>query len=287
MSNSNLEKKIKEGIKKSGFPLELKIGSLLEKNNWNYSIGGIYEDFETGKYRGSDIQAVKIVNGISIIVFIECKKSETRQIVLYAPKRTKPDPFWAGLKLKLLPVLGFGAKLPYSRNSILGEFSNLSFFDKSTPFANNLIITAGEKVNQDNITYLSAVDGLIKHSFYVGSYGYFDGPHRSVFLYSMIFDGDLYQLSNSKTEDFDLEEISYGQLEYAHRYQFGLVDNERRKDSLVKTSDGFGSMYVIEFMTPEYFEKYIENVESVVRNINTDKLIGWGVGWPDMKMPII
>lgn len=53
----------------------MKIGSILEKYNWYYSIGNIYEDFEAGKYRESDIAAEKRTNGIAINQFVECKKS--------------------------------------------------------------------------------------------------------------------------------------------------------------------------------------------------------------------
>src|SRR5690606_18633507 len=89
----DLIQKVKQGIAKSGFPLEMKIGNILADNDWMYSIGNIYEDFKTGKFRESDVSANKTINGISVHLFIECKKSEEKQIVLYAPKKTKFLPF--------------------------------------------------------------------------------------------------------------------------------------------------------------------------------------------------
>ncbi|MEQ8688956.1 MAG: hypothetical protein RIE86_26890 [Imperialibacter sp.] len=123
MSNPGLIKKIKEGITKSGFPLELKIGSMLEKNNWAYSIGNIYRDFETGKFRESDIAAEKRTNGIAINLFVECKKSTDKQIVLYSPKSDKFLPFMS-IWLKLFPCLRLGnCKLPLKLGHSKVDFS--------------------------------------------------------------------------------------------------------------------------------------------------------------------
>ncbi len=278
MSNPELIKKIKDGIKKSGFPLELKIGSFLEKNKWAYSIGNIYEDFETGKYRESDIAAQKTVNGIAISLFIECKKSTEKQIVLYAPKKNKILLFMS-IWLKLFPRIYFGKDIPYSEKKIFKEFSKLPYFDKDIPFAKNLIVTKGDSVTQDNVSYLSSINGLIKKSVHSGSDGYLETNFRCLYLYILVFDGQLFQLSSSKTEDFDLKEITYGQYEYQHHFQFASHHYEDTNNDLVTTANQFGSKFIIEIMTPEHFEKYIKNIETTIKKVNAKNLDGWGEGW--------
>jgi hypothetical protein len=282
MSNPDLIKKIKDGIKKSGFPLELKIGSILEKNKWGYSIGNIYEDFETGKYRESDIAADKTVNGIAISLFVECKKSTDKQIVLYAPKNNKLLSF-ISIWLKLFPRIRFGKDIPYSEKKIFEEFSKLPCFGKDIPFAKNLIVTKGDTVTQDNVNYLSSINGLIKKSVHNGSDGYLETNFRCLYLYILVFDGQLFQLSNSKTEDFDLKEITYGQYEYQHHFQFASHHHEDINNDLVTTANQFGSKFIIEVMTPEHFEKYIQNIEATISKVNVKNLEGWGEGWYDIK----
>lgn len=279
MSNPDLIKKIKDGIKKSGFPLELKMGSILEKNNWAYSIGNIYEDFETGKYREADISADKTVNGIAISLFVECKKSTDKQIVLYAPKNNKLLPF-ISIWLKLFPRIHFGKDIPYSEKKIFDEFSKLPYFDKEIPFAKNLIVTKGDTVTQDNVSYLSSINGLIKKSVHNGSDGYLETNFRCLYLYILVFDGQLFQLSNSKTEDFDLKEISYGQFEYQHHFQFEPHYYDIANNDLVVTANQFGTKFIIEVMTPEHFEKYIQDIEKTISQVDVKNLDGWGDGWP-------
>jgi len=106
MSRTELVKKIKEGIRKSGFPLELKIGSVLEKNKWTYTVGDLYEDFETRKTREIDITASKTINNIHVHLFIECKKSDSKQVVLYAPKSNKFLIFLDSI-IKIFPIVEF------------------------------------------------------------------------------------------------------------------------------------------------------------------------------------
>lgn len=79
MQEKSLIAKIKEGILKSGFPLELEVGSILEKHEWNYSIGNFFEDFETGKIRESDIIANKTINGIRVKLFIQIHNLDMQQ----------------------------------------------------------------------------------------------------------------------------------------------------------------------------------------------------------------
>lgn len=282
MSSPDLIKKIKDGITKSGFPLELKIGSALEKNNWAYSIGNIYEDFETGKFREADIAAEKTINGIAVNLFVECKKSSDKQIVLYAPKNNKLLPF-ISIWLKLFPRMSFGKDTPYSAKKILKEFSKLPYFDKDIPFSKNLIVTKGDTVTQDNVSYLSSINGLIKKSVHTGSDGYLETGFRCVFLYVLVFDGHLFQLTNSKTEDFDLKEIAYGQFEYEHHFQFEPYYYDTANNDLVMTANQFGSKYILEVMTPEHFEAYLQSIEATINEVKLANITGWGKGWPKVK----
>jgi hypothetical protein len=278
MSKEDLLKKITAGIQKSGFPLELKIGSILEKNGWGYSIGNIYMDFETGIFRESDISASKTINGIAIHLFIECKKSEDKPIVLYAPKKFKIVPFM-NLWLKIFPKINFNIKNQFNPKSIYNEFSGLNYFNMDVQLAKNLLVTKGDRVTQENLNYLSSINGLIKKSVYSGCDGYLETDFRTLFLYVFIFEGYLYQLTNSKVEDFDLTEIEYGQYEYEQPFQFLSYTDQ----DVMMTADKLGSKFIIEVMNPEYFIKYLNQLENIIKNIDSKKLEGWGENWPEFK----
>ncbi|AYO57349.1 hypothetical protein CO230_03950 [Chryseobacterium sp. 6424] len=269
--------KIREGIEKSGFPLEMKIGNILQNNNWRYSIGNIYEDFETGKFRESDISASKLINGIQVDIFIECKKSVNRQIVLYAPKNQKKI-FLASSWFKYFPKV--------KKFSLLKQFyentSKLLLFDEQIPFSKSLIVMTGDKVTEENIKYLSSINGLIKRSISTGRDGYIETNFRILFFYVVIFDGELYQLSSSLTENFDLKEIDYGQYEYTHKHIF---NSEFTNDKdLIDTAKMLGDKYVVEFMKPEIFENHLLKLEESISNFDNDKLKFWGDKWPIVNL---
>jgi|GEM_PF-6471436 len=279
MDSDSLIKKIKTGISKSGFPLELMIGKILNERNWEYSIGNIYRDFETGKYRESDIVANKPINGFSVHLSIECKKSDDKQIILYAPDKIKLNSKTRRL-IKLFPKLKSLSE-NYKYKNILEELKELSLFNKNVPFAKSLIVTKGDVVTSDNVNYLSSINGLIKNSIHIASHGYLDHNLRTLFLHIMVFDGRLFQLSDSKTEDFDLKEILYGQYQYEHHFQFESHYNDMANDEIVSAANKFGSLYIVEIMSPKYFEDYVNNLEKIIDGINLQRLDGWGHGWEE------
>lgn len=275
MSKEELINKIKKGIIKSGFPLELKIGSLLEKNNWAYSINNLYEDFETGKFRESDISAQKIVNGITINLYIECKKSTEKQIILYSPRNRKISAFM-NLWLKLFPKLKAQNEKSYSIRDILSEFSSLPYFDKEIPFSKSIIVTKGDSVTSDNVSYLSSINGMIKNSIHDYNTTYLEDEFRNVYFYLLVFDGLIFQLSNSKKEDFELKEIEYGQLEFEYHFNFESKYYSGLHDDLVRSASIFGNKYVVEFINPRLFESHINKLEDIISKVNVKKLDGWG-----------
>jgi hypothetical protein len=274
MTNPDLILKIKNAIKKSGFPLELKIGNSLEKLQWDYSIGNIFRDFETGKYRESDIVAEKIINGILVKLFIECKKSDDKQLILYAPKNHKNSIIVRKL-LKTYPKIKF-RNPQYDAKSVFAEFQNLPLYDSKVPFAKSLIVTKGDTVTEDNIKFVSSINGLVKNSVITiddDSYGI---NERTLYLHFFIFEGQLFQLSNSETEDFDLQEISYGQFQYEAHLQVESNAIHDEDDTLAETVKSTGSTFIIEFISADKFSGYVKKLEKLIGKINPEQILGWG-----------
>jgi len=91
---------IKNDIKKSGFPLEIEVGALLSRNNWDVNHQTYFYDQEEDKARALDIVATRLeliessrLNRINITLLIECKRSFDKPWVFYTtPKGENHEP---------------------------------------------------------------------------------------------------------------------------------------------------------------------------------------------------
>lgn len=83
-------------IGKTGFPLEYRIGALLEENGWNVISGKYYLDDREELPREIDILAYKVseVGGVSVYtsLIISCKKSELNAWALLSKKANVKNP---------------------------------------------------------------------------------------------------------------------------------------------------------------------------------------------------
>jgi hypothetical protein len=277
-----LIKKVKEGIIKSGFPLEMQIGSILQKMNWSYSIGSLYKDFETDVVREIDLSASKTLNGVAVHLEIACKKSEEKQLVLYAPNFRKKD-FIYDSYFKLLPDISWAyeKKYGYSSQKIYSNFRGLDFFNVDVPISKKLIVTRGNTISNDNVKFLSDFNGLIKYSILNGSDGYIETGYRILYLYIMVFDGVIFNLIPSEHDNFNLQQCEYGQLLYEPNLKFSTLLSDNEKKDLIETSRKLGRFNsIIEIMTPEYFIPYIENIEKTFSSLNKKLFKNWGEDWP-------
>ena len=93
------EKKIKnnvlEAVKKSGYPLEIEVSTMLDKmlKDWFVNNTCYYFDYEENKGRDLDINAcaTEVLNGILLFcdLVIECKKSDDIWVFFTRPKGTE------------------------------------------------------------------------------------------------------------------------------------------------------------------------------------------------------
>jgi hypothetical protein len=81
------EKRIRNWILKNGYPFEMQIARLFQKNGFKISQSVLYRDIDTNKYREIDILAYhnKVVNGVSFSFsfVIECKKSNDKPWIVF------------------------------------------------------------------------------------------------------------------------------------------------------------------------------------------------------------
>ncbi len=277
--NQDLIKKIKKGLIKAGFPLELKMAKILKDNEWTYSLGHHYLDFETGKNREFDISAEKRVNDIEVHLLIECKKSENTQLILYTPqKRNALKSLFFSTWFKAFPSLAWKKDSPFNQKDVGKAFSGLNLFSGEYFFSKNVIFTKGDKVNQDNTSFFSSLNGIVKRGIHIASDGYIETGFRTIFFYVVVYDGIMLQLSPSDEDDFNLAEIEYGQLEFEYRFKVLSHLWDQFGNGIQK----FGQKNIIEVMQPQYLEKYLINISESISSINKETISGWGEDWPDI-----
>jgi len=269
--------KVKKAITDSGFPLEMQMAKVLRENDWTVALGQRYVDFETGVLREMDIVAERSIGGIRINLFIECKKSDNKQLVLYAPTHDRHPHFWFH-PLRYFPRIFPGKTAKEKRLS--SAWAGLPFFDPEVPVSNGIIFTKGDKVEQHNDSFFNTLNGLIKNSVNTASDGYIQTNFRIMFFHIVIYDGVMYQLSDSEIMPFDLAPISYGQYKFDYRFKFPTGASGLASD-LVDTARKFMLYNIIEIMQPAYLQTYLQAIEKILCGIPKKTYKGWGITMED------
>ncbi|MBZ0100399.1 MAG: hypothetical protein K8F30_15060, partial [Taibaiella sp.] len=153
---------------------------------------------------------------------------------------------------------------------IITQFQELNLCNCRTKTSASILITQGDKITSDNLTYISSINSLVKQSIEDMDY-HRNNKSRCLYLFILVFDGKLFQLSNSDSEDVDLTEVQYGHYEFQHTFK-PLPGYE----SISYTMRHVSPYYIIEIMTPNYFEEFINKLEKRINSIDTNKFENWG-----------
>jgi hypothetical protein len=267
--SEELISKVKKAIERSGFPLELKITQILSRRHWFNWIGHYFRDYETLKDRELDIKAYKEIRKTAVHLYISCKSTKTKQLVLYTPSIAKPKAYLKN------PLLTF----PSSRKIHLlhesNPLRNLNLLNPDIPLAHNILLVSGDKVLQNNVELLSSLNGLVKAAIMSASDGYSDTGWRMTFHYILVWDGPIYRMTPSVDNMFKLEEVSHGVL----RFHFPLRINSEL-DSVYHLRVLFfktGDDHYIEVARPSSFESIINNIEDCLNSCSSTFLSDWGL----------
>lgn len=250
-------------------------------------------DIETSKYRETDLSATKEINGFAVHLTIECKRSRSKQLILYCPptlEKPKGRRFFQSLGLKAFPPRDWNDK-NYKWTDVEAQLSLLPMFSESYPIARSFIVAHGDRipdssqepgVDHDNTAIYNGLNSIIKYSISVSSDGYIETGFRTLFLYVLVWDGLMFRLSDGPTTDdasydFDLTEADYGPLEF--RYTIPI--HKAFVEALGPVAAQFGDSYYIEVIRPEALERYLEAVANCINSVDKTKLAGWGEDWPD------
>ncbi|MGL0927348.1 hypothetical protein ACSTDW_22625, partial [Vibrio vulnificus] len=263
-----VEEKIKDWLKKTGYPLELYVQKELMKAGYSCDKSPLYVDLDTSVSRELDVVAHKLVGGDDIPcsfetkLYIECKKSEKPLIVLTASS-DKTERFMTlfghevigqdSPPLNLMVVASILDLEKDKRAELLGEFAQASLVGYS-------LVTSFSK-SDENI--YKGIMGLCKaNEFYRSKYLQFldvlkqdrkTNPdtmlHYELQSPVLIVDCPLFNAYLDDSGELEVEESYWASLRVKLPWVIGERDEERECS--------------IQVVRKEYFPEFLAQIEKV------------------------
>ena len=256
-SKKEIEENIIKEINSSGFPLEVYVSIILNKNGWNVKPSFDYFDEKINDYREADILANKrseLQNILNFLV-IECKKSSEKPWVFIKQKRIGrlsenlniACPFQKWVYYEILektmnshhyskrPICTYYI-VPFTND----EKKNLKLSQSIFHAKNQVITVMTRLVNQRNESFRDFPDAVSKFFYYP----------------IIVFDGTLYSATINE-DHIDLHEENHLLLS---------VERELPKKRSIHISENTSSdqsykPYLIDIVKKEYFEEFIHIFE--------------------------
>lgn len=272
--HETLENKLKKAIETSGFPLELEIGSVLKENHWSVQHSPFYFNIEDLTYKEYDIKATQYGNNIETRLYIECKHSNDKQWVFFAPDALG----FIGIQdLRFFPIKPDFYRLPipfaYLKDTL---FRPLSWFcDGSRISLNNAIFSGDKKVDSRDInnSINTSMKALISDNLLI----YDQVPKipelikPQLNLSIVVFEGKMFLYSPSGTR-FNLEKTEY--IKYRHEMRFDAwkyAEHIRRApiiNRIQKFEHDIGSNQIVEIIHRALFPQYLKELIAGIEALN-------------------
>lgn len=269
-----LREKVKKGIAKSGFPLEMEIGNVLRSKNWFTIHSPRYFDIENLQYKEYDIRASRSGDNFDTQLFIECKRSADKQWVFYVPER------YEGIyvqDLKFFPIkndIQIRLDLTLLKETIFAVLTD--YCDPSEVALNDSIFNGEKNIEDKNIreAVKTSIKALIGDN--VGRHVVYSKvpapPLRPRINFSVVvFDGLMFSFVQHGTVH-SLEDREY--VKYRHEQNLNLWN---LPEDVVKTKTinifgqyeiDVGTNYVVEIMHKNFFSQYVDKLNRSVDQLN-------------------
>jgi hypothetical protein len=271
--NEQFKNKIIDDIKQTGFPVELKAASMLERSEWRIIQNSTYVDYDHTKSREIDITARRLFHGRTdntlfvINLIIEVKKSEKRPWIFFTTPNTRPpyQTFLGPSYGQIIHTTNFNAK-NLSPKDFMIDFPRNQESEVSTSFyeafkspdepskiyeavlsATKAAVYEKRMESGEHFLSQSEIESNAKKEYRK------DLPESlDVFIPIVILDGTMCKAKISDDDQISIEQCSYIPLVFSHSsniYEYYL------------------SFYP-EVMTIDYFEKFLLDInrwgESVI-----------------------
>jgi hypothetical protein len=281
----NLKQAVLQGIQKTGYPLEQRVGKCLERHGWEPFYSITYIDPADKTQRELDIMAYKEIQYRRIELRISCKRSTSKPWVFF----TDDFPLvHKSFYLKMTPVSADRErylKIP----KVLKE---LPFFSCNRIGINYTALFGGQ---QDKEARPLVRDGLYSAltSVYHDIYPFrlmFDRS-GTIYFFVLVFDGSLFESYYDSQSDKDIvneaTHILWKTFFPLARVTKYIQDHNGDDISLSDVIFWFSEDFIVEVVLLDYFEQYLQTVESVFRKLREKDLLLFGDPWIPENFPKI
>lgn len=284
MANPDLVKKITEGIRNTGYPLEQRVGHCLQSRGWHPFHAVSYWEPKQGTQRELDILAYKIIQERRIELRISCKRSVSKQWVFFTEDASRYVETSSDLKITPIP------DHPDTFRRRHETLKDLPFF-KHKRRAINFTALAGDKMDKEAKSLMR--DGLLSaiSSVYHRIYPHhlFGDVRGHLYLFVTVFDGLMFEsFYDPQREQDQVIEINYAQWRTLFPLETrwkSITNDAGRRVLLANVLFWFSEIFRVEVMTWNHFPNYLEEVERAFAGVQQTDLNVIGMPWKDEFFP--
>ena len=281
----DLKQAVLQAIQKTGYPLEQRVGKCLERHGWqpHYSITYVHPTDKT--QRELDIMAYKEIRDRRIELRISCKRSSSKPWVFFT------DDFPLVHKsyyLKMTPVSPDRER--YLKIPVV--LKELPFFACSRIGINYTALFGSQ---QDKEARPLIRDGLystitsVYHSIY--PFRLMFDRRGTIYFFVLVFDGPLFESYYDSQSDKDIvNEASHVLWKIFFplaRVTEYIQDHNGYDISLGDVIFWFSENFIVEVVLWDYFEQYLQTIESTFRKLKGRDLSLFGDAWIPENFPKI
>lgn len=273
---------IKKFLNTTGFPFEMKMAKLLQKEGWTVKMSEPYLDLEALKEREIDIIANKTINDISVNLIIECKYSQKDSwiFVLAKPWISRYTTF-----LKSYPYI------PSENATALKKcIGHLSIFNHNEPAARNFITFDGTRKSNTNPAWTAlhqVIKGTIGYAAKMNSLFY-----RNLYFPIILFSGPIF--STTYLRSLAVKKVSYMQYPFklnSTAYEkenytlstpvtISATETNHKIDDIRTAHEKLQDEYLVEFISHNKLKWYLKRIQSEVEKIDLNH---WKIQKPIRK----
>jgi len=285
LTEKDLKQAVLKSIQKTGYPLEQRVGKCLERHGWSPFYSITYVNPADKAQRELDIMACKEIQYRRIELRISCKRNSSKPWVFFT------DDFPLGHKsfyLKMTPVSADRER--YLK--IPRVLKDLPFFSCSRIGINYTALFGSQ---QDKEARPLIRDGLystltsVYHNIY--PFGLMFDRRGTIYFFVLVFDGALFESYYDPESDKDtVNEASH--ILWKTFFPLARVDEyiKDHNDNDIPLEDvtyWFSQDFIVEIVLWDYFEQYLQNIESVFLNLKEEDLLLFGDPWTPENFPKI
>lgn len=245
-TEDEIKEYIKKEIAKSGFPLEIKVATLLDQHMWVVLPHLIYslkkdKNQELDIYAAKDMKSLK--NGKHVLV-IECKKQENKPWIFFEQSKLNTDVF----SLNISPLNLYGHFEP--------SFQKKHYYCKQKPCAYHFpsFVKGGkpdvilEAINQ----VLNALIFCWETEMYL--FKKMEHKYVCIFYPIIVLDGQLFSARVGPDGNVDIKASQHLQLKVAKALEEPVSIKYGERSVLLSIK-----YFIIDIVQKSYFENFLEN----------------------------